>query len=109
MDLGITFFDTADTYASGAAETIMAEALGPQRDRIVIGSKFGYDIYNYPDRPGQQERPHDWSPQYMRRALEGSLARLKTDYIDLYQLHNPRLDALQRDDLWAELERAKDQ
>ena len=44
--------------------------------------------------PGQQERPHDWSPAYMRRALEGSLRRLGTDHIDLYQLHNPRLDAI---------------
>jgi len=107
FDLGVTFFDTADTYASGEAETILHEALGHVRDRIVIGSKFGYDIYNHPDRPGQQERPHDWSPAYLRRALEGSLKRLGTDHVDFYQLHNPRLDAIGRDDLWEELERAK--
>jgi aryl-alcohol dehydrogenase-like predicted oxidoreductase len=107
FDLGVTFFDTADTYASGEAETILHEALGHVRDRIVIGSKFGYDIYNHPDRPGQQERPHDWSPAYLRRALEGSLRRLGTDHIDFYQLHNPRLDAIAQDDLWAELEKAK--
>lgn len=109
FELGITFFDTADTYASGEAETILAEALGDVRDRIVIGTKFGYDIYNHPDRPGQQERPHDWSPQYLRKALEGSLRRLGTDHIDLYQLHNPRLDAIRRPDLWDELERAKEE
>src|SRR5690606_10364269 len=48
FDLGITFFDTADTYASGDAEVILREALGDRRDEIVIGTKFGYDIYNNP-------------------------------------------------------------
>ncbi|WP_034385213.1 aldo/keto reductase [Deinococcus sp. YIM 77859] len=104
FDLGITFFDNADTYASGRAEELQRRALGDVRDRIVIGSKFGYDIYNHPERPGQQERPHDWTPEYLRKALEGSLRRLGTDYIDYYQLHNPRLDAIRKDDLWAELE-----
>ena len=85
FDLGITFFDTGDTYANGAAETIMAEALGDVRDRIVIATKFGYDIYSQAERPNQQERAHDWSPAYMRRALEGSLRRLGTDYIDVYK------------------------
>ncbi|MBI5949766.1 MAG: aldo/keto reductase [Chloroflexi bacterium] len=108
FDLGVTFFDTADTYASGEAETILREALGDHRDEIVIGTKFGYDIYNNPERPGQQERPHDWSPGYLRKALEGSLKRLGTDYIDLYQLHNPRLVTIDQDEaLWEELERAK--
>lgn len=109
FDLGITFFDTADTYASGDAETILREALGDKRDQMVIGTKFGYDIYTHPDRPSQQERPHDWSPGYLRKALEGSLKRLGTDYIDYYQLHNPRLDAIENDDLWAELDKAKDE
>ncbi|GGR59319.1 general stress protein [Deinococcus seoulensis] len=107
FDLGVTFFDNADTYASGRAEELQREALGSVRDQIVIGTKFGYDIYNHPDRPGQQERPHDWTPAYLRKALEGSLKRLGTDYIDYYQLHNPRMDAVLNDDLWAELDRAK--
>ena len=107
FDLGVTFYDTADTYSSGDAETILKEALGDRRDRIVIGTKFGYDIYNNPERPGQQERPHDWSPAYMRKALEGSLKRLGTDYIDFYQLHNPRLEAIRDDALWTELDKAK--
>ena len=97
---GVTFFDTADTYASGSAETILREALGHERDNIVIGTKFGYDIYSHPERPGQQERPHDWSPDYMRMALERSLERLGTDRIDLYQLHNPRIDAIRDEALW---------
>jgi aryl-alcohol dehydrogenase-like predicted oxidoreductase len=106
---GVTFFDTGDTYASGAAETIVAEALGDVRERIVIATKFGYDIYSNAERPNQQERPQDWSPRYMRYALEQSLKRLNTDYIDYYQLHNPRLDAIGRDDLFEELERAREE
>lgn len=109
FDQGITFFDNADTYASGRAEEIQKEALGDVRDKIVIGTKFGYDIYSHPERPNQQERPQDWSPEYLRKALEGSLKRLGTDYIDYYQLHNSRLDSIRKDDLWAELEKLKDE
>lgn len=108
LDLGITFFDTADVYGDGIGETILAKALGANRDEIVISTKFGYDFYNHPGlQPGQRERPQDWSPAFVRKACENSLKRLQTDRIDLYQLHNPRLDALRRDDLWAELESLK--
>jgi aryl-alcohol dehydrogenase-like predicted oxidoreductase len=109
FDSGVTFFDTADTYDSGNAETILQEALGAHRNEIVIATKFGYDIVNHAESQGQRERPHDWSPAYMRRALEASLRRLSTDRIDLYQLHNPRIDAIRDDDLWSELERARDE
>jgi aryl-alcohol dehydrogenase-like predicted oxidoreductase len=109
FDLGVTFFDTADTYDSGNAETILREALGNHRNEIVIGTKFGYNIYDYPASPNQRERPQDWSSAYMRRALEQSLKRLGTDHIDLYQLHNPRLDAIRDDELWAELQRVQDE
>jgi aryl-alcohol dehydrogenase-like predicted oxidoreductase len=106
-DLGISFYDTADTYDAGNAETIMREALGDVRNNIVIATKFGYDIVNHPTSAGQQERPHDWSPGYMRRALEASLERLGTDRIDLYQLHNPRIDAIRNEALWRELEQVQ--
>lgn len=105
---GYTFYDTADVYGDGKGETILADALSKHRDEIVIATKFGYDFYNTPGiQPGQRERPHDWSPEFVRKACEESLRRLHTDRIDLYQLHNPRLDALQTDDLFAELERLK--
>ncbi|WP_310583061.1 aldo/keto reductase [Deinococcus sp.] len=109
---GVTFFDNGDTYASGRAEEMQREALGDVRDELVVATKFGYDIYNNPERPGQQERPHDWTPAYVRKALEGSLKRLGTDRIDYYQMHNPRLEAIQKgsavaDDLFAELETLK--
>jgi aryl-alcohol dehydrogenase-like predicted oxidoreductase len=106
-DLGITFFDTADTYGNGLGETILAKALGDVRERITIGTKFGYDFYHAASRRGHEELPHDWRPEYVRFALEESLKRLQTDHVDLYQLHNPRLDALQRDDLFATLEALK--
>ena len=106
-DLGITFFDTADTYGNGLGETILAKALGQVRSRITIGTKFGYDFYHHSARRGHEELPHDWRPEYVRFALEQSLQRLQTDRVDLYQLHNPRLEAMQRDDLFAALEDLK--
>lgn len=110
LDLGITFFDTADVYGDGEGETILAEALGDRRGEAVIATKFGYDFYNHPGiQAGQRERPHDWSPLFVRKACEESLRRLKTDRIDLYQLHNPRMNALQADDLWAELNALRDE
>lgn len=106
LDLGITFFDTADAYGDDAyGETVLAEALSDARGRIVLGTKFGYDL-DAP-RSGHSERPQDWSPAFVKRACEASLSRLKTDRIDLYQLHNPRLEALQRDDCFAALEDLK--
>lgn len=107
FDLGITFFDTADTYGNGLGETILAKALGDRRAQIAIGTKFGYDFYHGTSRRGHEELPHDWRPEYVRFALEESLKRLQTDHVDIYQLHNPRLDALTRDDLFAELEALK--
>ena len=107
VERGITFFDTADTYGNGLGETILAKALGAQRSRIVIGTKVGYDFYHHTSRRGQEELPQDWRPEYIRFALEESLKRLQTDRIDLYQLHNPRLDAIQKDELFATLEQLK--
>jgi aryl-alcohol dehydrogenase-like predicted oxidoreductase len=109
-DRGITFFDTGDTYGDGAGETVLAKAFRGQRDRIVIGTKFGYDWYNdRAERRGQRERAQDYSPEFLRFAIEQSLKRLETDYIDVYQLHNPRMDAILRDDLFAELDHLRDQ
>lgn len=83
---GITFFDTADMYGAvaGASETLMGEALEGRRDRIVLATKFGQERdmgYAFPAARG--------SRRYIRRAVEGSLTRLRTDWIDLYQLHLP--------------------
>jgi aryl-alcohol dehydrogenase-like predicted oxidoreductase len=108
LDMGITFYDTADVYGDGKGETLLADAVGDRRDEIAIATKFGYDFYNSPGiQPGQRERPQDWSPAFVRMACEQSLRRLRTDRIELYQMHNPRIDTLQRDDLFATLEDLK--
>ena len=109
-ELGITFFDTADVYGDGTGETILVDAFGPlglQSD-LTIATKFGYDWYDYPGiQPGQRERPQDWSPAFIRKACEASLKRLGAERIDLYQLHNPRLDAMHDDSLWQTLDELK--
>lgn len=107
LDLGITFFDTGDTYGNGRGETVLAKAFKGRRRDVVIGTKFGYDFYGDTERRGQRERPHNWTPDFVRFALEQSLKRLETDYIDLWMLHNPRMDAIQSDDLFALLEQLK--
>ncbi len=107
-DAGLTFFDTADTYGKGKGETMLADALGHARDKIVISTKFGYDFYNNTsEREGQRELPQDFSPKFVRFALEESLKRLNTDYIDIYQVHNPRMATVRSDELYATLEDLK--
>ena len=103
LELGITFFDTADTYGDGRGETLLARALAGRRDQVVIGTKFGYDASRQEGPRGQRELPQDWSPAFVRRACEASLRRLQTDHIDCWQLHNPKMDAIERDDLWQTL------
>ena len=104
MDLGVNFFDTADTYGEGYGEQIVAKALGKQRHEIILGTKFGYDFYTNVKREGHQERPQDFTPEYIRYACEQSLRRLDTDYIDLYQLHNPRIDTIEKDEVFETLD-----
>jgi aryl-alcohol dehydrogenase-like predicted oxidoreductase len=110
LDLGITFFDTGDVYGKGKNEEIVARALADvPRDSVQLSTKFGYVLDEGRQEHSQGERPQDWSPAHARQSLEASLRRLGTDYVDLYQLHNPRMDAIERDDLFAELERLKDE
>jgi aryl-alcohol dehydrogenase-like predicted oxidoreductase len=83
IDAGITLFDTSDSY--GDSELFLAKALGSRRDQVVIATKFGSDLRgaNGPDWNARGSR------RYIRKAVERSLKRLGTDYIDLYQLHKP--------------------
>ena len=104
-DLGITLFDAADTYGNGRSEEQLASAFEGKRDKVVYSTKFGYDFYSHTgERKGQNEIPHDFSPAYVRKALEGSLKRLRTDYIDIWQMHNAHLDQVRDDTLWELLE-----
>ncbi|WP_225224732.1 aldo/keto reductase [Cellulomonas sp. JH27-2] len=87
LDAGVTFFDTADVYGGepGQSESLLGAALAGSRDDVMIATKFGMDTrgLNGPDWGARGSR------RYVRRAVEGSLRRLGTDYIDLYQLHAP--------------------
>ena len=112
FDHGITFFDNGDAYGNGRAEELLGRFLQSgtvRRDQIEIGGKFGYDWYSDPGTPGShRERKQDFSPQFMRTALEKSLKRFGTETIDLYMAHNIKLPQF-RDDLFAELEKVKDE
>jgi len=110
LELGITFFDTGDVYGQGGNEELVGRALArAERDSIQISTKFGYVLDSGRQAHSEGERPHDWSPSHTREALEGSLRRLGADYVDLYQLHNPRMDAVDSDELFAELEALRDE
>ena len=104
-DLGITLFDAADTYGNGRSEEQLGRAFGERRSSVVYSTKFGYDFYTYAgERKGQNEIPHDFTPAFVRYALEQSLRRLRTDYIDIYSIHNAHLSELENDELFALLE-----
>jgi len=82
LDAGITLFDTADIYSHGTSEEYIGEILEGRRDRVVLATKFGKPFEGAPDVPRG-------SPEYIRWAVEGSLKRLRTDVIDVYQMHEP--------------------
>jgi pyridoxine 4-dehydrogenase len=83
VELGVTFIDTADSYGPGTSEELIAEALHPYPEGLVIGTKGGLV------RPGPNRWDPDGRPEHLREACEGSLRRLRVDRIDLYQLHRP--------------------
>lgn len=80
IEIGVNFFDTADTYGLGEGERLLGEALGKRRKDVVIASKFGVRVEN-------GKTFYDNSPEWIEIALNASLERLKTDYIDIYQVH----------------------
>jgi aryl-alcohol dehydrogenase-like predicted oxidoreductase len=104
-DLGVTLFDAADTYGNGRSEEQLGRAFADRRGDVVYSTKFGYDFYTYAgERKGQNEIPHDFSPAFVRYALEQSLRRLRTDVIDIYAIHNAHLSEIENDELFALLE-----
>ena len=83
IGFGINLIDTADSYGPGTSEELIAEALYPYPDGLVIATKGGWE------RPGPGQWTHNASPTHLTQALEGSLKRLQLDRIDIYQLHAP--------------------
>jgi len=82
-ELGVTFIDTADSYGPHVSEELIAEALSPYPKDLVIATKGGWN------RPGPNQWTHDATPAHLRKAVEGSLKRLRLERIDVYQLHCP--------------------
>lgn len=129
LELGCTFFDTADVYGHGHSEELLGEALAGVRDRVVIATKVGGNFYNRgvhgllrdkvadmagvpyeaipPDAPLPAVHDACFGGDYVRFALEQSLRRLRTDYVDLLQLHNPPLNVIAAMDTWEALEGLK--
>lgn len=134
FDQGVTFFDTADMYTHGESERLVGDAFHSNRDRVLIATKFGYTspaqqlllnrikpfIKPFIARLGlKPQQVHaglratvsqqDFSPLYIARAVEASLRRLRTDYIDVYQLHDPPVEVLERGEFVEVLERLRQQ
>ncbi|MFX0087240.1 MAG: aldo/keto reductase [Candidatus Hodarchaeota archaeon] len=89
LNLGINFFDTADVYGCGHSEKILGQALKDHREEVIIATKFG-NTFNSETRTVLGK---DFSPEYISKAVNSSLQRLQTDYIDIYQLHDARHDS----------------
>lgn len=96
LDLGITFFDTSSVYGYGRSETLIGQAMRHARDRVVIATKAGFQAWN--------QEP-DFTPDAIVRSCEESLKRLRSDYVDLLQLHNPTLECVSREEVVATLDR----
>ena len=102
-DLGINFYETADMYGKGRSEKLIAQAFKDMRDEVIYSTKWGYDMYNA-EQVGHSELPQKHDTEFLQFALEQSLNRLQTDYIDIYSLHNPKMDAIRNDTLFAALD-----
>jgi aryl-alcohol dehydrogenase-like predicted oxidoreductase len=96
-EIGINFFDTADVYGHGHSEELIGRALGEVRENVLIATKAGVNFTR-----GEPAR-HNYEPGYIREAVERSLERLRTSYIDVYQLHNPPQKLAKVDAVWKTL------
>lgn len=97
-ELGVTFFDTADIYGHGRSESLLGIVLSRKRTEVVIATKVG----NVRGASGEHRK--DFSKSHIFHAIDGSLKRLRTDYVDLYQLHNPSLGDLRRGEIQEAME-----
>jgi aryl-alcohol dehydrogenase-like predicted oxidoreductase len=112
FEYGVNFFDTADTYGNGRGERQLAQAFRGRRDEVVYSTKIGYDIYDpaaQSGRRGQSELPQKFDRDYMRFAVDKSLERLETDYIDVLQLHNVKMEHVRDAAIWQALREMKEE
>jgi aryl-alcohol dehydrogenase-like predicted oxidoreductase len=101
IELGVNFIDTSDAYGAGYSETLLGNALKGRRDKVILATKGGNVMV------GPERGKRNFDPAYISRVLEESLKRLQTDRVDLYQLHNPTVDVIERGEVWGVLEQAK--
>ena len=102
FDLGCTFFDTADVYGHGHSEELLGQTLKGRRQQVILATKGGSDFYHTPPRL-------NFTEDHLIFAVEQSLKRLGTDYIDLYQLHNPPFSVIEAGRIFEPLEKLKTQ
>ena len=109
FDVGVTLFDTADSYSKGYSEELLFESLGSVRKEIVISTKLGFDFYppdiEFVKSLGSHKPKKNFDPDYIAFACEQSLKRLNTDYIDLLSLHYPTVSDAEQDYVFEQLER----
>ena len=104
-DLGINFYETADMYGNGKSEKLIGQAFKYMRNEVVYSTKWGYDMYNV-EQIGHNEIPQKHNdPAYLEYALQQSMKRLQTDYIDVYSLHNPKMYTIKDDNLFHSLDK----
>lgn len=101
LDLGVNFIDTSNAYGDGYGETLLGKALKGKRDRVVLATKGGNIM------TGPKRGTTDFSLDYIAQVMDESLNRLQTEYVDLYQLHNPKVPDIQNDELYALLQRRR--
>jgi aryl-alcohol dehydrogenase-like predicted oxidoreductase len=90
-------------YGKGKSEKIIANTFKDMRNEVIYSTKWGYDMYNA-KQVGHNEIPQKHNPDYLEYALQQSLERLQTNYIDVYSLHNPKMDAIKNDNLFLSLD-----
>lgn len=95
-DLGINYFETGDMYGKGKSEKLIGEVFKGMRNEIVISTKYGYE-FEGAAQIGHSELPQRFDPLFTEHALRNSLARLQTDHIDVYGLHNPKMHHIEDD------------
>ena len=105
-DVGINFFETGDMYGRGKSERLIGEALEGMRNEVVISTKYGYDFSNV-EQIGHSELPQFFDEKFTNAALNASLERLRTDHVDVYGLHNPKMNHIRDDSIFATLDKIK--
>ena len=102
-DVGINFFETGDMYGKGKSERLIGKAFRDMRDEVVISTKYGYDFAGV-EQIGHRELPQRFDADFTRMALRESLRRLQTDRLDMYGLHNPKLNHIRDDSIFETLD-----